>query len=168
MKTRIKICVVASVAILAVVLLVFALFVFNTKALSAPLFVNGKLVGHESAEITYNMFKETTALPLLAVLEALGAQVTDVSDGIQQIVLDNTTYKLNVTAKTFTSTNDPDGFDYLAIPPGTNGYICQVKDGDVHINHSSMKYVLNKLGYDSVDITVDRYGKKVIVSAVRT
>lgn len=168
MKTKTKIGVLASVAMLAALLLLFVLFAFNTKASGASLFVNGKIVGHKSAEITYNLFKEETALPLLAVLEALGAQITEISDGILQIVLDNTTYELNMTAKTFTSANDSNGFDYLEIPPGTRDYICEVKDGDVYINHSSMRYVLNELGYDSVDITVERNENKVAVNAIKS
>ncbi len=136
----------------------------------AKLTYNGEIIATTDVKIyderieVYNGEKYETNItyahvPLLKVLNKIGAKVEWTKNDIAIITINNLKYTLDLTKKTLVESNTED--DLIIPAPGCETFYCFSVDNDIILDETTVKYILKCMGepcyinIDSVNFVVN-------------
>ena len=176
------------VCIIAILFGAFGIwYTISRQPILATVYVNGVEVSSEDAYITRNTFDtqgffrylkpdlsmalnhgfadESAKVPLLSVWEAMGAEITWVSDDIAEILFEENQFILTLSDKTMYFTNsdqyDP-SLNVLVSPPGNNTGSCDYLEKDLLIDQTIL-YMVFWVQDESVEISWDKQNKQIFI-----
>ena len=108
---------------------------------------------------------ESAKVPLLSVWEAMGAEITWVSDDIVEILFEENQFTLTLSDKTMYFTNseqyDPN-LNVLVSPPGNSTGSCDYLEKDLLIDQTILHMVFWVQG-KSIDISWDKQDRQIMI-----
>ena len=137
----------------------------NKTANNCNLFVNGiDISNHEYVYLHYadNAGYSFAELPLISIMEALGATVKWESETTAKILYDNKVYILDTSV--FTLIEEKSKNDLFMLPPGTVSYYrFRCVDDELLLPDSAAYYILKEMG---VQISIDYNNSAIYVDYV--
>lgn len=117
---------------------------------NCKLIIRGRNITHDC--YVYMHFEERyVELPLITILETLGAKATFEKVDVIRFEYDSKVYILNTKSNTFSENGKY--FNWIALPPGTSHGTCfEMINGEYMLDSSSIRYLLAQFG---LKITVD-------------
>ena len=120
---------------------------------AAQVYIEGEL----HPEITAYISEDITALPLLQVLTAYGAEVEWIDDDTAKVIFHGT-YELSLRDKTFVISGCEN--NYLITPPGDYGH-SEVSGTDLLVDRGKMRELFRLFDMGTLRIDCD-YEKKIV------
>ena len=162
-------------------------YVLSLRTIPATVYVNGVEIQTEDAYITRKTFKaksffsylpihwgyaraygfpgESANVPLLAVWQELGAEVTWINDDQAEILYEGKHYVLTLSEKAMYALDneriDPT-LSALFSPVGSTGHVCEPLDHDILISASVLHGVFWVLD-ESITVTWDKDEQKIFI-----
>lgn len=106
--------------------------------------------------------KDFIELPFIEVLQGLGYTINCVDDNVSYIVVNNKLFTLEKDPVTLMERGG--SMNLLISPPGNKFFSCELSDGDVWLDHVTLKGVLYTMGI-FVDISYSSGDQLVTISA---
>lgn len=108
------------------------------------------------------IYKDYAVLPLCDVITGLGFQLTWDSAEHATFCYNETEYSISIPDKTLTKTGDRS--NYLICAPGSEYFVCDVVDGVLMVDDSTVACLFNSfIGYP-IQISIDRTENTVTVA----
>lgn len=162
-------------------------YAISRQPVMATVYVNGEEVASKDALISRSTFDaqgffrylkldlgmalnhgfpdESAKVPLLSVVEAMGAEITWVSDDIAEILFEENQFILTLSDKTMYFTNsdqyDP-SLNVLVSPPGNNTGSCDYLEKDLLIDQTIL-YMVFWVQDESVEISWDKQDRQIFI-----
>lgn len=162
-------------------------YIISKRPIMASVYVSGVEVASKDAFITRSTFDaqdffrylkldfgmalnhgfpdESAKVPLLSVWEAMGAEITWVSDDIAEILFEENRFILALSDKTMYFTNsdqyDP-SLNVLVSPPGNSTGSCDYLEKDLLIDQTIL-YMVFWVQDESVEISWDKQDRQIFI-----
>lgn len=122
----------------------------------ASLIVNSSLVDTE-----INICEDLAVLPLIRILDELGATINSVDGNELKVIYDNRAFLLNVENQTLIEEGNT--INLLMPVPGSKCFICKVSNDDILMDDLSLKITLQCMG---INVYVHHRTNEAIVEII--